>query len=149
MSEFTAARYWAYKSHVVIPTNETPDVPVQCFGISGLRRPVSPLSGFAVVGNFEEAIDAAPPCQPVDPPSRWRRHRHPGRRGPLASAWAARPPSASRADRSKTFDEGGDLGRAESACKCSTLAQLPQMAHHGAASWAWSRRSVVLWMLCC
>ncbi|TXH40195.1 MAG: CobD/CbiB family protein [Burkholderiaceae bacterium] len=144
MSEF-AARYWAYKSHVVgIPTNETlRDVSVQCFGIMDFVPARLTAFGFAVVGNFEEAIDT------------WRRHAslwthlHDGvilasAAGALGLSLGGSPAPSITPDRSKTFDEGGDPE--ELASQGSTPGPAPQMAHlSSVVGLVW--RSVVLWML--
>ncbi len=144
MAEF-ASRYWTYKSHVTgEPTNE------------GLMRLAQRLFtwmdhaparltafGFAVVGNFEDAVQA------------WRQYAAlwSGRNEGVLLASAAgavgvqlggSPAPGLAQDRSKTF-AGGDQADA-TASEGSIPGAVPQMAHlRSVVALIW--RSVVLWML--
>jgi len=144
MAEFTA-RYWAYKSHT---TGEATH--------DGLMRLSSQLFvwmdhvparltafGFAVVGNFEEAIES------------WRRYAalwlQPNEGILLAAAAGAvgvrlggRAAPAAGADVTRTLSEGDSPDAA--AADGSTAGVAPQMGHlRNVVALIW--RSVVLWML--
>jgi adenosylcobinamide-phosphate synthase len=144
MAEF-AARYWNYRSRTLdAPTHE---------GLARLSRRLFAwvdhvparltASGFAVVGNFEEAVAA------------WRRDaalwQHANEGVILASAAGALGVQLGGAaapgvtpDRSKSFSAGGEAGMA--AAQGSTEGQPVQLAHlHSVVGLVW--RSVVLWML--
>ena len=144
MAEFTA-RYWNYRSRSLdAPSNE---------GLAALSRRMFTLvdhvparltaAGFAIVGNFEEAVAA------------WRRHaslwQHANEGVILAAAAGALGVQLGGAaapgvtpDRGKTFSAGGEAGIA--AAQGSTEGQPVQLAHlHSVVGLVW--RSVLLWMV--
>lgn len=144
MAEF-AGRYWAYRHRAL-------DAPANDALLALSRRLFALIDhvparltafGFAVVGNFEEAVAG------------WRRDaalwQHPNEGVILAAAagavgvqlGGAAPPGVTP-DRSKTFDAGGDAAAAGAA---GSTAGLPaQLGHlHSVVGLVW--RSVVLWML--
>jgi adenosylcobinamide-phosphate synthase len=143
MAEF-ASRYWNYRSrNLDAPSNE---------GLAALSRRLFTLvdhvparltaAGFAIVGNFEEAVAA------------WRRDarlwEHANEGVILAAAAGALGVQLGGAtapgvtpDRSKTFSAGGETGIA---AQGSTEGQPVQMAHlQSVVGLVW--RSVLLWMV--
>lgn len=144
MAEF-AGRYWAFKSRTLdAPTNERlMELSRKLFGMIDHIPARLTATGFAIVGNFEEAISA------------WRRDAalwaHDNEGIILASAAGAvgvqlggsAAPGVTP-DRSKTFESGGDMDatRAEG----STGGVPPQLGHlQSVVGLVW--RSVVLWMM--
>jgi adenosylcobinamide-phosphate synthase len=144
MAEF-ASRYWAYKSHT---TGETTHdgllrLSAQLFGWMDHVPARMTAFGFAVVGNFEEAIES------------WRRHAALWTQANegilLASAAGAvgvqlggRVAPAAGQDISRTLTEGD--GADTVAAVGSTGGVAPQMDHlRHVVALIW--RSVVLWML--
>jgi len=143
MAEF-AARYWSYPSKALgVPANERlMAVSQQMFALIDHVPSRLTAFGFAVVGNFEEAINA------------WRRDaslwKHSNEGVILASASGAlgvqlgggAAPGVTP-DRSRGFDAGtGD----DSAAEGSTAGDPPQIGHlRSVVGLVW--RSVVLWML--
>ena len=144
MAEF-ASRYWAFRSRSVgAPLNERlMALSQQLF--SGLDHVPARLTafGFAVVGNFEEAVTC------------WRRDatlwKYPNEGIILAAAagavglrlGGAAAPGVTP-DRSKTFDSGAPLEAAEA--EGSTPGMAPELGHlRSVVGLVW--RSVVLWML--
>lgn len=144
MAEFSS-RYWGYRlRHIDAPANDR---------LLALSRRLFALIdhvparltafGFAVVGNFEEAIGS------------WRRDadlwQHPNEGVILAAAAGAVGVQLGGAaapgvtpDRSKTFTAGSDAGIADAAG--STAGDPVQPGHlHSVVGLVW--RSVVLWML--
>ena len=143
MAEF-AARYWAYPSQALgVPTNERlMAVSQQMFALIDHVPSRMTAFGFAVVGNFEEAINA------------WRRDaslwKHSNEGVILASASGAlgvqlgggAAPGVTP-DRSRGFDAGPVE---DSAAEGSTAGDPPQIGHlRSVVGLVW--RSVVLWML--
>jgi len=144
MAEF-ASRYWAFKSRTVgAPVNERLlALSQRLFGLIDHLPARMTAFGFAVVGNFEEAVSC------------WRRDaglwKH-ANEGIILSAAAgavgvqlggSAAPGVTP-DRSKTFDSGApdELSNAEG----STLGAPPQTGHlRSIVGLVW--RSVVLWML--
>lgn len=144
MAEF-ASRYWNYRSRSL-------DAPSNA-GLAALSRRLFSLvdhvparltaAGFAIVGNFEEAVAA------------WRRDarlwQHANEGVILAAAAGALGVQLGGAaapgvtpDRSKTFSAGGEAGVA--AAQGSTEGQPVQMAHlQSVVGLVW--RSVLLWMV--
>jgi adenosylcobinamide-phosphate synthase len=144
MAEF-ASRYWAFKSRTLdAPTNERlMQLSRRLFGWIDYLPSRLTAAGFAVVGNFEEAVNG------------WRRDAslwlHPNEGIILASAAGAlglqlggvAAPGVTP-DRSKTFDAGVDSEA--TVADGSTPGQLPQLGHlQSVVALIW--RSVVLWML--
>lgn len=144
MAEF-AGRYWAFKSRTLgAPTNERlMQLSRRLFGWIDYLPARLTAAGFAVVGNFEEAVNG------------WRRDAslwlHPNEGIILASAAGAlglqlggvAAPGVTP-DRSKTFDAGVDSEA--TVAEGSTPGQLPQLGHlQSVVALIW--RSVVLWML--
>ena len=144
MAEF-AGRYWAFKSRTLdAPTNERLMlVSRRLFGWIDYLPARLTAAGFAIVGNFEEAVNG------------WRRDAslwlHPNEGIILASAAGAlglqlgggAAPGVTP-DRSKTFDAGVDSEA--TVADGSTPGQLPQLGHlQSVVALIW--RSVVLWML--
>lgn len=144
MAEF-ASRYWAFKSRTLdAPTNERLMLlSRKCFGLIDHVPARLTATGFAIVGNFEEAVNA------------WRRDAalwaHSNEGVILAAAAGAvgvqlggsEAPGVTP-DRSKTFESGGDIDatRAEG----STSGVPPQLGHlQSVVGLVW--RSVALWML--
>lgn len=142
MAEF-ASRYWAFKSRALgVPANERLMLLSQRL-FSAIDYVPARLTafGFAVVGNFEQAVNG------------WRRDaalwRHANEGIILAAAAGAvgvqlggsAAPGVTP-DRSKTFESGADEVNAEG----STPGIPAQMGHlHSVVGLVW--RSVVLWML--
>jgi adenosylcobinamide-phosphate synthase len=144
MAEF-ASRYWAFKSRTLdAPTNERLlALSRQAFGAIDHIPARLTATGFAIVGNFEEAVNG------------WRRDAslwlHPNEGIILASAagavglqlGGAAAPGVTP-DRSKTFDAGTEPETTGAAG--STAGALPQLGHlQSVVGLVW--RSVVLWML--
>jgi len=144
MAEF-ASRYWAFKSRTVgAPVNERLlELSQRLFGLIDYIPARLTAFGFAVVGNFEEAVNC------------WRRDatlwRHPSEGIILAAAAGAvgvqlgggAAPGVTP-DRSKTFDAGAPPGAASA--EGSTPGAPPQIGHlRSIVGLVW--RSVVLWML--
>lgn len=144
MAEF-ASRYWAFKSRTLdAPTNERlMQLSRRLFGWADYLPARLTATGFAIVGNFEEAVNG------------WRRDAklwlHPNEGIILASAAGALGVQLGGSaapgitpDRSKTFESGSD---AEATCADgSTPGQLLQLGHlQSVVGLVW--RSVVLWML--
>ena len=143
MAEF-AARYWTYPSKALgVPANERlMAVSQQMFALIDHVPSRMTAFGFAVVGNFEEAINA------------WRRDaslwKHSNEGVILASASGAlgvqlgggAAPGVTP-DRSRGFDAGPVE---DSAAEGSTAGDPPQIGHlRSVVGLVW--RSVVLWML--
>lgn len=144
MAEFTG-RYWSFKSRALgVPANDRlMQISQRLFGwIDHLPSRMTAF-GFAVVGNFEEAING------------WRRDaglwRHDNEGVILAAAAGAVGVQLGGAaapgvtpDRSKTFESGATRDAAESAGPTAGVA--PQVGHlDSVVGLVW--RSVVLWML--
>ncbi len=144
MAEF-AGRYWAFKSRTLdAPTNERLlALSRQAFVVIDHVSARLTATGFAIVGNFEEAVNA------------WRRDAqlwlHPNEGIILASAAGAVGLQLGGAaapgitpDRSKTFDAGSEPEATGAAG--STAGAPPQLGHlQSVVGLVW--RSVVLWML--
>jgi adenosylcobinamide-phosphate synthase len=144
MAEF-AARYWAFRSRTVgAPVNQNLlDRSRRLFVLLDHVPARLTAFGFAVVGNFEEAVAC------------WRRDatlwRHSNEGIMLAAAAGAvgvrlggGPAPGLDRDRSKTFESGAGLD--ETAAEGSTGGAVPQLAHLSSiVGLVW--RSVVLWML--
>jgi len=143
MAEF-AARYWSYPSKALgVPANERlMAVSQQMFALIDYLPSRMTAFGFAVVGNFEEAINA------------WRRDaslwKHANEGVILASASGAlgvqlggsAAPGVTP-DRSRGFDTGP---LDDAAAEGSTAGDPPQLGHlRSVVGLVW--RSVVLWML--
>ncbi len=144
MAEF-ASRYWTFKSRTLgVPLNERlMDLSRRLFGVVDHVPARLTAFGFAVVGNFEEAVTC------------WRRDatlwKHPNEGIILAAAAGAVGVQLGGAaapgvtpDRSKTFDAGApsDAVGAEG----STPGAAPELWHlRSIVGLVW--RSVVLWML--
>ena len=144
MAEFSS-RYWGYRLRTL-------DAPANDLLLGLARRLFAWIDhvptrltafGFAVVGNFEDAVAS------------WRRDaalwQHPNEGILLAAAagavgvqlGGAAPPGVTP-DRSKSFSTGSEPGSADAAG--STPGVAPQTAHlHNVVALVW--RSVVLWML--
>jgi len=144
MAEFTS-RYWAFKSRTIeAPTHERlMQLSQRLFSFVDHLPARLTAFGFAVVGNFEEAING------------WRRDaslwRHANEGVILAAAAGAvgvqlggvAAPGVTP-DRSKTFNSGASPEEVESAG--STAGIAPQLGHlQSVVGLVW--RSVVLWML--
>ncbi|MFX1681348.1 CobD/CbiB family protein [Mitsuaria sp. CC2] len=144
MAEF-AGRYWAFKSRTLdAPTNERLMVlSRKLFGMIDHIPARLTATGFAIVGNFEEAV------------SSWRRDStlwaHDNEGIILASAAGAvgvqlggsAAPGVTP-DRSKTFESGGDMDA--TSAEGSTGGVPPQLGHlQSVVGLVW--RSVVLWLL--
>lgn len=144
MAEF-ASRYWAFKSRTTdAPTNQRlMQVSRRTFGWIDHVPARLTAAGFAIVGNFEEAVNG------------WRRDaglwRHANEGIILASAAGAlglqlggsAAPGVTP-DRSKTFGEGGDSEPIGT--EGTTPGQPAQLGHlQSVVGLIW--RSVVLWML--
>jgi adenosylcobinamide-phosphate synthase len=144
MAEFSS-RYWGYRQRTL-------DAPANDALLALSRRLFALIDhvparltafGFAVVGNFEEAIAS------------WRRDaslwQHPNEGIILAAAagavgvqlGGAAPPGVTP-DRSKTFSAGGEPGAADAA---GSTAGTPAQAGHLQSVVGLVWRSVVLWML--
>jgi adenosylcobinamide-phosphate synthase len=144
LAEFVS-RYWAYRSGSTgVPANERLGaLALRIFRMLDHVPARLTASGFAVVGNFEEAVNC------------WRRDaglwRHDNEGVILAAAAGAvgvrlgggSAPGVTP-DRSKTFDAGALPGSA--AAEGSTPGEVPQLGHlRSVVALVW--RSVVLWML--
>jgi len=144
MAEF-ASRYWAYKSRTVgEPTNERlMALSQRLFSLIDHLPARLTAFGFAVVGNFEEAVNC------------WRRDaglwKHPNEGIILAAAAGAvgvrlggsAAPGVTP-DRSKTFDRGAASDEMDA--EGSTPGAWPVLGHlRSVVGLVW--RSVVLWML--
>ena len=144
MAEF-AGRYWAFKSRTLdAPTNpRLLALSRQAFGLIDHVPARMTATGFAIVGNFEEAVNG------------WRRDAslwlHSNEGIILASAagavglqlGGAAAPGVTP-DRSKTFDAGSEPESTGAAG--STAGAPPQLGHlQSVVGLVW--RSVVLWML--
>lgn len=144
MAEFVS-RYWAFRHRVLdAPVNEgLRDLVQRLFSLLDHVPARLTAFGFAVVGNFEEAV------------SGWRRDaalwKHPNEGIILAAAAGAvgvqlgggAAPGVTP-DRSKSFTAGAESDEAEAAG--STPGMAPQQGHlHTMVGLVW--RSVVLWML--
>jgi len=144
MAEF-ASRYWAYRNRTVgEPTNERlMALSRQLFGwVDHLPARLTAF-GFAVVGNFEEAVNC------------WRRdaglwkHRNEGiilaaAAGALGIRLGGSAAPGVTPDRSKTFERGG--APADMEAEGSTPGIEPVIGHlRSVVGLVW--RSVVLWML--
>jgi adenosylcobinamide-phosphate synthase len=144
MAEF-AGRYWAFKSRTLdAPTNpRLLALSRQAFVLIDHVPARLTATGFAIVGNFEEAVNG------------WRRDAslwlHPNEGIILASAagavglqlGGAAAPGVTP-DRSKTFDAGSEPESTGAAG--STAGAPPQLGHlQSVVGLVW--RSVVLWML--
>jgi adenosylcobinamide-phosphate synthase len=144
MAEF-ASRYWAFKSrNTDAPTNQRlMQASRRAFGWIDHVPARLTAAGFAIVGNFEEAVNG------------WRRDaglwRHANEGIILASAAGAlglqlggsAAPGVTP-DRSKTFGEGGDAEPIGT--EGTTPGQPAQLGHlQSVVGLIW--RSVVLWML--
>src|SRR5437868_9513496 len=144
MAEF-ASRYWAYKNRTVgEPINERlMTLSQRLFSIVDHLPARLSAFGFAVVGNFEEAVTC------------WRRDaglwKHANEGILLAAAAGAvdvrlggNAAPGVTPDRSKTFDRGAGSGEMDA--EGSTPGALPVPAHlRSIVGLVW--RSVVLWML--
>jgi len=144
MSEF-ASRYWAYKSRTVgVPTNDRlMALSQRLFGLVDHVPARLTAFGFAVVGNFEEAVTC------------WRRDaslwKYPNEGIILAAAAGAVGVQLGGAavpgvtpDRSQTFTEGAGPDAVEA--QGSTPGIPAQLGHlRSVVGLVW--RSVVLWML--
>jgi len=144
MAEF-ASRYWAYKHRTIgEPTNERlMALSQRLFSLIDFLPARMTAFGFAVVGNFEEAVNC------------WRRDaklwKHPNEGIILAAAAGAvgvqmggsAAPGVTP-DRSKTFDRGA--GADEMQAEGSTPGVQPVLGHlRSVVGLVW--RSVILWML--
>jgi adenosylcobinamide-phosphate synthase len=140
-----ASRYWAFKSgDAALAGNETlMALSLRLFQLLDHVPARLTASGFAVVGNFEEAVNC------------WRRDsglwKHDNEGVILAAAAGAvgvrlgggSAPGLTP-DRAKTFEAGAPLESAEAAG--STPGAIPKLAHlRSVVGLVW--RSVVLWML--
>jgi adenosylcobinamide-phosphate synthase len=144
MAEF-ASRYWTFKSRSLgVAVNDgLRDLSQRAFGVIDHVPARLTAFGFAVVGNFEEAVAG------------WRRDaslwRHANEGIILAAAAGAVGVQLGGAtapgvtpDRSRTFTGGGNAESAEA--MGSTPGLAPQLGHLGSVvGLVW--RSVVLWML--
>ena len=144
MAEF-ASRYWAYRNRTVGEPVNVRLMALSQRGFSVIDHVPARLTafGFAVVGNFEEAVNG------------WRRDaglwKHPNEGIILAAAAGAvglqlggSAAPGITPDRSKTFDSGAPAAELESAG--NTPGELPVQAHlRSVVGLVW--RSMVLWML--
>ncbi|MDI4633601.1 CobD/CbiB family protein [Pelomonas sp. V22] len=144
MAEF-ASRYWAFKSRTTdAPTNERLMLlSRQLFGWVDFVPARLTATGFAIVGNFEEAVNG------------WRRdaslwmHANEGiilasAAGALGIQLGGRAAPGVTPDRSKTFESGSDADATGAAG--STPGAPLQLGHlQSVVGLVW--RSVVLWML--
>ena len=148
MAEFTS-RYWSYKSHVTGATTHDRLMQLSQTLFSWLDHVPARMTafGFAVVGNFEDAVDA------------WRRHAvlwvrpnegtilsaASGALGVQLGGQVAGGASIESPDISRTLNEGDTPDVIEAQGSTSTGVP-PQMAHlRSVVGLIW--RSVVLWML--
>jgi len=144
LAEF-CTRYWSYKSHVLgAPTNiGLMRRSQQAFAVIDHVPARLTAAGFAVVGNFEEAVDC------------WRNHaglwkqRNDGvllaaAAGAVGVALGGAPAPEVQPDRGRSFEAGGLS--ADPQAEGSTPGPAPQLAHlRAVVGLVW--RSVVLWML--
>jgi adenosylcobinamide-phosphate synthase len=144
MAEFTS-RYWAFKSHTVdAPANERlTRLSQRLFSLIDHLPARLTAFGFAVVGNFEEAVNG------------WRRdarlwlHHNEGillaaAAGAIGVQLGGQAAPGVTPDRTKTFDRGSDPEAA--GASGSTPGASPQVGHlQSIVGLVW--RSVVLWML--
>ncbi|WKB54155.1 CobD/CbiB family protein [Eleftheria terrae] len=144
MAEFSS-RYWAYKSRTVgVPSNpRLMELAQQVFGWLDHIPARLTAFGFAVVGNFEEAVDS------------WRRYARLWRfandgiilaaaAGAVGVRLGGSSAPAVMPDRSKTFDIGSAAEAADA--EGSTGGMPPEAGHlRSIVGLVW--RSVVLWML--
>lgn len=144
MAEF-ASRYWAFKSRTVgVPTNERlMQLSQRIFGMFDYLPARLTAFGFAVVGNFEEAVEC------------WRRYaglwkqEHEGiilaaAAGAVGVRLGGGAAPGLTPDRSKTFEAGTDAEA--TAAEGSTPGMPPEFGHlRSVVGLVW--RSVVLWML--
>lgn len=144
MAEFMS-RYWAYKSHTTGTATHGRLLELSARLFMWMDHVPARLTafGFAVVGNFEEAVES------------WRRHaslwKHPNEGIVLAAAAGAlgvqlggREAPAAGLDVTRTFTEGD--GAEAGAASGSTGGIPPQMDHlRNVVALIW--RSMVLWML--
>jgi adenosylcobinamide-phosphate synthase len=144
MAEF-ASRYWAFKSRTLdVPANERlMKLSQRAFSLIDHVPARLTAFGFAVVGNFEEAVNG------------WRRDAmlwlHPNEGILLASAAGAigvqlggQAAPGVTPDRSKTFDVGGNP---EAASARGSTPGAPAQAGHLQSVVGLVWRSVILWML--
>jgi adenosylcobinamide-phosphate synthase len=144
MAEF-ASRYWAFKSRTLdVPANERlMRLSQRTFSLIDFVPARMTAFGFAVVGNFEEAVGG------------WRRDAalwlHPNEGVLLASAAGAigvqlggQAAPGVTPDRSKTFDVGGNP---EAAAALGSTPGAPAQAGHLQSVVGLVWRSVVLWLL--
>ena len=143
MAEF-ASRYWAFKSRTLdAPTNERlMTISRRSFGLIDYAPARLTATGFAIVGNFEEAVNG------------WRRdaslwlHANEGiilasAAGALGLQLGGAAPPGITPDRSKTFESGVDAEA--TGAEGSTPGVAPQLGHlQSVVGLVW--RSVVLWM---
>ncbi len=144
MSEFLG-RYWGYRQRTLDApaNNQLQDLSRRLFSLIDHMPARLTAFGFAVVGNFEEAVAG------------WRRDAHlwqHANEGIILAAAAgalgvqlggAAAPGVTP-DRSKTFSAGGEAGVADA--QGSTAGVPPQSGHlRSVVGLVW--RSVVLWML--
>lgn len=144
MSEF-ASRYWAYKSRTVgAPTNERLMLlSRQLFGLVDHVPARMTAFGFAVVGNFEEAVT----CWRRDA-ALWRYQNEGIILAAAAGAVGVRlggaAPAGVTPDRSQTLEGGASQDTVEA--QGSTPGIEPELGHlRSVVGLVW--RSVVLWML--
>jgi adenosylcobinamide-phosphate synthase len=144
MAEFTS-RYWAFKSRTLdAPANERlMRLSQRLFSLIDHLPARLTAFGFAVVGNFEEAVNG------------WRRdaglwlHQNEGillaaAAGAIGVRLGGQAAPGVTPDRTKTFDRGSDPEAA--GASGSTAGALPQVGHlQSIVGLVW--RSVVLWML--
>jgi adenosylcobinamide-phosphate synthase len=144
MAEF-CSRYWGYRQRALdAPANDALlNLARRLFALIDHLPSRLTAFGFAVVGNFEEAVAS------------WRRDaglwQHPNEGIILAAAagavgvqlGGAAPPGVTP-DRSKTFSAGSDAGSADAA---GSTAGTPAQAGHLQSVVGLVWRSVVLWML--
>ncbi len=140
-----SSRYWVYLNRVAeAPANDgVPRVSLRCFELLEAVPARLTASGFAVVGNFEEAVNG------------WRRDaalwRQPNEGIILAAAAGAlgmqlggRAAPGVKPDRSRGFASGAGFGDAST--EAATPGAPTQLGHlQSVVALVW--RSVVLWML--
>ncbi|MBK6717527.1 MAG: CobD/CbiB family protein [Burkholderiales bacterium] len=144
MAEFSS-RYWSYKSHVLAaPTNQRLMLSAQQ-AFAWIDRVPARLTaaGFAVVGNFEDAIDC------------WRQQARLWKQdndgvllaaaaGAVGIALGGQSAPEMAPDRSRRFDHGALPG--DATAEGSTPGAPPQIGHlRSVVGLVW--RSMVLWML--
>jgi adenosylcobinamide-phosphate synthase len=128
MAEF-AGRYWTFKSRTLdAPANERlMQLSRRLFRLIDHLPARMTAFGFAIVGNFEEAING------------WRRNA-----GPIGVQLGGQAAPGVTPDRSKTFDRGSDP---DAAGASGSTAGVPAQAGHLQSVVGLVWRSVVLWML--